>query len=137
MSERERTKGDRERRAAVVSLVTKDVEIGLGNVFPAADDGGFALTEPFGDSDPINNDAVEVIVWTWSGVDTEGFQQLQPTNAEVVVRGVTLVEHPERGDEATFHRYVDWSEVAGQLGLGFTGRPTVDELPGRPRASAD
>jgi hypothetical protein len=111
-----------------VSLVRRDVVAGLDKLFPAREDDGeegFRIAEDFAGQAPITNDAVEAVVWTWTGRDTVGFGGLKPTRTQVVVRGVTLIE---RGDGETgprVYRYVDWSQVAAQLGVGFTGRPVI------------
>src|SRR5262245_57436387 len=111
-----------------ISWVRRDVVAGLDKVFPARaedDAEGFRIADDFEGQAPITNDTVEAVVWTWTGRDTVGFGGLKPTRAQVVVRGVTLIEQGEGGKGPRVYRYVDWSQVAAQLGVGFTGRPVI------------
>jgi hypothetical protein len=108
----------------VASRVEDDTTACFGEVFPSAE--GFAVAEPFASTEgDVTNGTVSALAWTWSGRDTEGFNGLGPTGEKIVVRGVTVVE--ERAGELLFHRYIDWTDVAGQLGLGFVGRTSVPE----------
>jgi hypothetical protein len=116
--------------ADLVTLVTDDVTEGLKVVFPA--EGGFDVGPPFRREDEsVANGRVGVVGWTWRGVDTIGFQGYKPTGAVVEVRGVTVVEFDAEDGATLFHRYVDWLDVIGQLGLSVSGRPT------RPGPDAD
>jgi len=129
-----------EEPGAIFALVQDDVERGLRFVFPRGD--GYARAE-ISEEGGIAGVDVEVVVWTWHGLDTVGFPlgfvgevqeepdeteqpmpRLQPTGAEVTVSGITLVER-DADHEFTVRRYVDWLAVAHQLGLSFDGRPTI------------
>jgi hypothetical protein len=101
-------------------LIGNDVTASLGKFFTAT--AGFRRPEPFA-GEPISNDTHTAIVWEYTGVHTEPINGIRPTRREVTVRGVTIVDHS--GKEPAFHRYIDWAEVMGQLGLTVTGRPTA------------
>jgi hypothetical protein len=105
------------------TLVSDDVTAGLGRIFPAEE--GFDVAMPFRREDEsVTNGRVGVLGWTWHGRDTLGFHGYRPTGAVVEIHGVTVVEHDADRDETLFHRFVDWLDVIGQLGLGVSGRPT-------------
>jgi hypothetical protein len=73
---------------------------------------------------------IGALAWEWTGVDMVGFNGLAPTNRRVLVRGVTFVEDDDK--ERTYHRYIDWIGVVGQLGLGFIGRASLPDDTGNP-----
>jgi hypothetical protein len=109
----------------VTSLVEDDTVACFQGVFPPTE--GFAIAEPFTPTEgDVSNGRLGALAWTWSGQDTVGFNGMGPTGQDIVVRGVTVVE--VRGeDDLLYHRYIDWTGVAGQLGLGFIGRTSVPE----------
>jgi hypothetical protein len=100
------------------NLIRDDVTASLEKFFTTTR--GFNRPEPF-TGEPIANETHTAIVWEYSGVHTEPINGIRPTQREVTVRGVTIVDHT--GKEPAFHRYIDWAEVMGQLGLTITGRP--------------
>lgn len=103
--------------------VRRDVESGVGSWFsPLA---GFAGREEFG-SAPMTNESFTSVVWEYAGRHTAVFQGIQPTGREVMIRGVTVVDHT--GPAPRFHRYVDWLDLMGQLGVSAAMRPAVDAL---------
>jgi hypothetical protein len=104
------------------ALIRDDVEKSLKRYFSPTD--GFTIPEPFIGAQPIANQTHTAVVWEYAGVHTHAFHGIEATQRSVVVRGATIVD--QSGETALFHRYIDWSEVMGQLGLAITGRPAVD-----------
>jgi hypothetical protein len=109
----------------VAGVVQRDTVACFKEVFP--DGPGFALSELFASTEgEVTNQHLSALGWTWGGRDTVGFNGLAPTGREIVVHGVTIVEVRE-GDDPLYHRFIDWTHVAGQLGLGFIGRTSTPE----------
>jgi hypothetical protein len=115
-----------------VELVRKDVEAGFARWLHAGDQGGFALDDRVPEiQTPITNGAVTAIPWRWTGRHESEHLGLRPTGHTVTVRGVTLVAFQPAGDPR-FHRYVDWSNVFGQLGVTMATNPLVPRDTPRP-----
>ena len=114
---------DRDDSAA--ALVRDDIEAGLGGAFSGGD--GFSIPGAFADLPPITGGARTAVVWEYHATHTDFFQGVGPTGRPVTIRGVTVVDRS--GPQPLFHRYVDWLEVMGQLGLTSTHRPALDALP--------
>src|SRR5665213_1161116 len=122
----ELTRGQPRDVADVQDLVAMDVEQGIGRYFAATD--GFIPLPGFTESGPISNDRYTAQMWEYRGVHSAAFQGISATGNPVVVRGVTVVDGRDSNDPK-FHRYIDWLEVMGQIGLTSTARPAVAELP--------
>jgi hypothetical protein len=103
-------------------LIRDDVEQSLGRYFAPRE--GFNVPEPFNHAEPIANQSHTAVIWEYSGTHTGDFHGIKATQRDVIVRGATVVDHSK--EPPLFHRYVDWAEVMGQLGLSITGRPAVD-----------
>ena len=114
-----------------LELVNDDVTAGLAEYFTPTQ--GFLPAAGFAEGEPISNGRHTAIVWEYHGRHTAAFQGVQPTGREVVIRGTTVVDVSRRS-RPVFHRYVDWLDVMGQLGMTSTHRPALDEIPGRRRA---
>jgi hypothetical protein len=110
-----------DRQQLATELIRTDVLGSLEQYFSPTE--GFNVARPFASAEPIANDSHTAVVWEFSGIHTGDFLGIKPTRRAVVIRGVTVVDHSK--EPAQFHRYVDWAEVMGQLGLSITGRPAV------------
>jgi hypothetical protein len=111
---------------SALTLVQADVEEAMRPFFPPTDR-GFTVPKPFDEAAAITSGRFSAVVWEYYGAHQAEFQGVLPTGLPVVVRGATIVDH----ETEVFHRYVDWTDVMGQLGLTATMRPVVDELPAR------
>jgi hypothetical protein len=102
----------------------EDLVAGLQDAFT------FSHTDIDTDS-PVNapvltNGTYTAVVWSLSAVHSGTFVGLEATGQAVEIEGVTLIQVPQNdGDEPQFMRFIDWSEVFGQLGVATTGRPVV------------
>jgi hypothetical protein len=82
-------------------------------------------------SSPVNaplltNTSYTAVTWTLNATHTGDFVGLAPTGRAVVIEGVTIILVPQSdADDPQFMRFIDWSEVIGQLGVAMTGRPIV------------
>jgi hypothetical protein len=94
------------------------------------------------------NDSSEffAIRWRFEGRHTGningfGHTKIPPTNNQVSVSGLTLVENTEPGQEVgdldevlrsgtvVFHRFIDWLAVFAQIGVLHLGRPMpIDDI---------
>lgn len=113
--------------------VFDDVTRVLGEVLRAADDqDGFAVAQELAAvrDDPITSaeQTYTAIPWTWSGRN-EGARLLglDPTGRRITVRGMTIVRMVD--DQPILHRYIDWLDVLGQMGVAIYGRPIIDSGP--------
>jgi hypothetical protein len=113
-------------------LVHDDVHAGLAESFTPRP--GFIATEGFGDGEPITNGRHTAVVWEYHGRHDAPFQGVEPTGADIVIRGVTVIE--QSGRRQVFHRYVDWLDVMAQLGLTSSMVPALEQLPRRARTRA-
>jgi predicted ester cyclase len=115
------------------TLVMNDIREGLKSF---SDDvpGDFALVPPIRQG--LLEEGVAVAAWEYTTTHHGLFLGLRPTGQEVTIRGVTLVENPDAGMDAVFHRYIDWVDVAVQLGLELTQRPVVPGEVGWPERPA-
>src|SRR5437016_2672293 len=72
----------------------------------------------------LTSDTYAAVVWSLSAVHTGTFVGLEATGLPVRIDGVTLIQVPQTdGDDPQYMRFIDWSEVFGQLGVAMTGRP--------------
>lgn len=109
-------------------LVAADVQEGVGAIFEATA-GGLAALDTFGDLyEPIASSTHDVLPWMWEGRHVAPLAGIPPTGTVVQVRGVTIVDRA--GEEARFHRFVDWLGVFQQLGASLVTRPAVEAFPG-------
>lgn len=115
-------------------LVQRDIEVGFGDVFEPARD-GFRLIEAFTSDGAMTNERFTAVPWEYACRHTGEFFGIRPTLQDLTIHGVTIVAHPDEGDEAVFHRFIDWATVMAQLGIPAAWRPTIDEIPRRPEAA--
>jgi len=112
------------------AIVKQDVVGGLEKAFSPRDDdadSAFVVAEHFGEEKEfIGNDRIAVVPWTYFAVHTGDFQCLFRTGRDILIKGVTLVDHRGEGDPL-LHRHVDWAGVMTQLGLVVSGRVLVNE----------
>ena len=74
----------------------------------------------------LENGTYAAVVWSLSAVHSGTFVGLEATGQPVEIEVVTVIQIPQNdGDEPQFMRFVDWSEVIGQLGVAMTGRPIL------------
>lgn len=116
--------------ARIVELVEEDVTVVLRGDLPAdpeLEGGGFTLAEPtsFARDLAIRDErgTVAAVAWQWKGIH-RGLFGIAPTNEVVIVRGATLVAGTD--EEPALHRYIDWLDVLGQIGMTVSPRPIVD-----------
>ena len=106
--------------AEAVDAVRNDLEAGLGDVF--------SILQFTSDIEKINapvmsNNDFAAVVWSVNASHDNVFAGLAPTGREVVIEGVTIVS--TSSEEPMFRRYIDWSNVLGQLGVSISGRPVM------------
>jgi hypothetical protein len=110
----------------IVDLVGSDIEECFKPLLTRLD--GFQVARPFSaDDNAVSNGRLSALAWEWSGRDETGFNGLGATNQDITVRGVTIVEFRDDA-ETLYHRYIDWNDVAAQLGLATVGRTSVPDL---------
>jgi hypothetical protein len=109
-----------------ITATQEDLVKGLSDAF-RIDPSDIKVDSPV--NEPVlANDAYAAVLWALRGTHTGTFVGLEPTGREVTIEGLTLVKLPEReGDDPQFMRFVDWSEVLGQLGVSMSGRPILAE----------
>jgi hypothetical protein len=109
-----------------IGLASQDVTEGLAPYFTAVE--GFRA-EPFWRPEPGAEQREKTwVAWTYEAKHTGLLAGIPPTEREVTVRGVTLVDRSER--EPMFYRYIDWLDLCQQIGLSITSRPAVDPREG-------
>lgn len=99
----------------VLEAVQRDVEQGLSSFTPTE---GFLLDNDI--NAKLAGGSASAVVWTYSGRLDQSFFGLPATGGTVVIRGITVFET----DAKTFRRYVDWLDVAQQLGFDLSARWT-------------
>ncbi|MFL6203890.1 MAG: hypothetical protein ACJ739_00920 [Acidimicrobiales bacterium] len=112
-----------------IEQVEADVRSAFSEQLPEGE--GFALDDDFAawrESPFANPEQTAMAVpWTWSGRNA-GLLGLDATNAEVVVRGMTVIEE-DGGGSLQCRRYVDWLPALEQAGIVIFTRPirSIDE----------
>jgi hypothetical protein len=112
--------------AQAVDLVSDDIEKGLGPAFQATR--GFAVPETAKSLPVITDGHYTVVSWEYRAKHTGEFQGIVATYNNVVIRGITIVDHEATGGPL-YHRHVDWLDLMAQIGLTTTQRPAVAKLP--------
>lgn len=116
-----------------LAMVEEDVKNGMGDWLRAADEvegAGFRLLEPFDREEvPINSSQTGTVVipWAWRGRHDGDVMGFAPTGRVVDVHGVTLVRDTDDGPK--YSRFVDWTSVLAQMGVGLFSRAVLDDGP--------
>ena len=109
----------------VLAAVQADIDIVLGELFTPS--GSFEIQDLPDGSAVLPRSAEEsssvAVLWTWSGVHDRPTQGITATGAEVSVEGVTIVSG--RPGNRSYRRFIDWSDVWSQIGLGIGTRPGI------------
>ncbi len=108
----------------IADEVVRDIAEGMGKLFESGD--GAVVPAKFNaERGPLSNGAFASVGWIFSGRDTIGIWGRAPSNRHVEIRGMTVVDLTGGSDDR-FFRYIDWLDVAAQLGLAVGGRVPVD-----------
>jgi hypothetical protein len=109
-----------------VELVAEDVAGGLEKYFTPTK--GFSVPATAKALPPISDGHYTVVSWEYRAKHTSEFQGIKATQNNVVIRGLTVVDHEASGGPL-YHRHVDWLDLMSQLGVSSTQRPAVAKLP--------
>ncbi len=129
MSEWQRQASDLEDDTSLAASerVQRDIGKILGQSFDVRDvDRGFIEAEGFAGAGPLSNGSWTAVTWEFEcfHVGPRPFLGIEPTNRQVTIEGVTLVNEKEN----LFQRYIHLPGLLGQLGVTLT-RPTIDPPP--------
>jgi hypothetical protein len=105
-----------------LAATQKDLVEGLDGPF-TINPGAIRVDSPVNEK-VLENNTYAAVVWSLQATHTGEFAGLMATNREVTIEGVTLIQKPpdDKG-EPQFMRFIDWSQVLGQLGVSMSGRP--------------
>lgn len=111
-----------------VEAARLDVESVMSQLFSPDPVDAFVVDElPDGSAGVIadheRDDPPVAVVWTFRGTHDRDGAGIDATGASVTIRGVTVLSG--RPGHREYRRFVDWADVAGQVGLTLGRRPMV------------
>lgn len=126
---------DRQVASHLARLVREDVTEAFA-AREGADDRGTSLPPVGGrravkildDFGTLTSDTHGVVVWSYTGRNTQRFMGHAPTGRDIRVDGVTIVELDN--PDTPYHRIIDWHSVFRQMGVAGGGRPVTALPPG-------
>jgi hypothetical protein len=105
--------------------VERDVVKGLGDTFAPIGDPAISVQHDY--RERMGDSEVVPVGWIYRCRHSGDFQGLFPTNRELEIHGMTVVDYTRDRERPMFHRYVDWLGVITQLGLSVSWRIPVTE----------
>jgi hypothetical protein len=111
-------------------LLQRDLVGGLSHAFEVSEDSVRVVDANFRDEEAGSVG----MAWECHTVNRGSFQGMKPTDRSVVIRGFTVMQ-VNSDNRLEFRRYIDWSEVAAQLGMVTSFKPVRAEPPEFPAPS--
>ncbi len=107
---------------------------GLHPAFTPIDDPAVELREGF-DSDDLEDmlgPGLSAVPWQAKVRHTGSFRGIAATGKPVLIVGVSILDLTAGDDVGVIHRFVNWEEVMGQLGVVYAARASAPEPPPAP-----